>query len=66
LSPLLLLSLQFEHQEVSAANPDIVKKMSAQMDQALQTYTEYQEDKSCPKVAYANDPVVGKTWQPWC
>jgi arylsulfatase A-like enzyme len=55
-----------EHEEVSAAHPDVVKKMIAQMDQVLKTYTQYKADASCPKVAYANDPVVGKTWQPWC
>jgi len=55
-----------ELNEVSGENPQVLERMKAGMSTVLQTYTEYREDKSCPPVTYVQDPVVGKSWEPWC
>lgn len=55
-----------EENEVSAANPDIVRMMQKELGQVLESYHEYAEDKSCPPQAYGTDPHVGKVWEPWC
>ena len=57
---------QNERHEVSAANPTVVMALAAKLDAVLQSYSEYQIDKTCGPATFANDPVVGKTWQPWC
>jgi len=55
-----------ELNECSESHPDVAKRLQGQMAIVLQSYTEYEEDKACPAIEYAQDPVVGKAWQPWC
>ena len=55
-----------ERTELSALRGDIVAAMITRMEDVLRSYDQYEEDKSCPPVTYANDSVVGKSWQPWC
>ena len=41
--------------------------MKQKMAEVLTTYREYKEDPKCQgKTTFASDPVVGKSWQPWC
>jgi hypothetical protein len=64
-----VLADPFELHEVSQvpANADIVARLIRQIDKVLLTYTQYEEDPQCQgKTTFAQDPVVGKTWQPWC
>lgn len=55
-----------EVHEVSAANPDVVKRMRQEMSDVLTTYTEYRIDDTCPPHKWVNDSHVGKVWGPWC
>ena len=55
-----------ERTELSALHGDIVAAMIDRMDVVLETYHQYELDKSCGPATYANDSVVGKAWQPWC
>jgi len=58
----------YELHEVShdPANSAVFNHLKAEMRKVLQSYTEYEIDPICGNVTFANDPIVGKTWQPWC
>jgi len=55
-----------ELNECSKENEEVTKRLQGRMERVLKTYTQYEADESCPPVAYAQDPKVGKTWEPWC
>ena len=55
-----------EHKEISHDHPDVVRQMTEEMDKLLRSYSEYQEDTSCPAHKFGKDPVVGDVWEPWC
>lgn len=56
----------YEEHEISSDNAAVVSKMQADLARILTSYHQYTADTSCPPVAYGSDPVVGKTWEPWC
>jgi hypothetical protein len=57
---------QDERHELSAANPAVVMALAAKLEAVLESYREYKIDPACGPATFAQDPVVGKTWQPWC
>ena len=56
----------YEQAECSAANADVVAAMKQEMGVVLETYTQYEIDKSCPAHKFSNESHVGKYWGPWC
>jgi hypothetical protein len=59
----------YELDEISTdpANAAILAAMKQKMAAVLTSYREYKEDPKCQgKTTFAQDPVVGKSWQPWC
>jgi hypothetical protein len=62
-----VMSDPYELHEVSAEHADVVSAMQEKMAQILQSYRQYEEDPACQgKTTFANNSVVGKSWQPWC
>jgi hypothetical protein len=56
----------YEHNDVAAANPDVVARMMKRLLVLDQNLHRAVPNASCPARTPGHDPVVGNVWMPWC